>query len=67
MRPVPVRTHAQITIKLLNPNGKHRTLDTQAFDIPLIDAENLSTAADKAMRAACEALGNKLPKLEIQK
>ena len=67
MRPVPVRTHAQITIKLLNPNGKHRTYDSQAFDIPLIPAENLPTAADKAMRAACEALGNKLHKLEIPK
>ena len=61
MRPIPVRTHVHITIKLLNPNGKHRTYETQAFDIPLIEAEKLSTSADKAMRAACEALGMKLP------
>ena len=62
MREVPNRTHVHITIKLLNPNGKHRAYETQAFDIPLIEAEKLSPSADKAMRAACEALGMKLPK-----
>lgn len=65
MRPIPVRTHVEITVKLLNPNGKHRAYSKQLFDIPVIDAEKLSPAADKAVRAACEALGNKLPPLEL--
>jgi len=65
LREVPNRTHAHITIKLLNPNGKHRAYETQAFDIPLIEAEKLSPSADKAMRAACEALGAHLPKAKL--
>ena len=65
MRPIPVRTHVHITIKLLNPNGKHRVYETQVFDVPLIEAEKLSPSADKAMRAACEALGMKLPKAKL--
>ena len=66
MREVPNRTHVHITIKLLNPNGKHRAYETYAFDIPLIEAEKLSPSADKAMRAACEALGAPLPKANLR-
>ena len=59
-------THVFITVKLVNPDGKHRDYKTQDFPIDLLPPEELSPTADKIVRAACQAVGVKLPKLEVR-
>lgn len=65
MKNLPIRTHVEISVKVLNPNGKYRANPRIAFDVDLIPAVELDAKANEMLKAAAEVVGYKIPKQEI--